>query len=67
MDLMNVLEYPFVVNNSVIRLSDFFCVVESVEHLIALFTSPVTMTRLELIYPWLSHGVMYRLEWSSIV
>ena len=46
---MNVLEYPFVVNNSVIRLSDFFCVVESVEHLIALFTSPVTITRLELI------------------
>ena len=61
MDLMNVLGYPLAVSNSVIRLSDFFCVVESVEHLIALFTSPVTMTRLEDIDPWLSHGVMHRL------
>jgi hypothetical protein len=56
---MNVLGYPLTLNNSVMRLSDFFCVVESVEHLIALFTSPVTMTRLEDIDPWLSHGVMH--------
>ena len=45
MDLMNVLGYTLAVNNSVIRSSDFFCVVESVEHLIAQFTSPATMTR----------------------
>ena len=59
MDLMNVLGYPLAVNKSVMRLSDLFCVVESVEHLIALFTSPVTMTRLEDIDLWLSHGVMH--------
>ena len=62
---MNVFGYPLAVNNSAMRLSELFCVVESVElfvlwnQLIALFTSPVTMTRLEDIDPWLSHGVMH--------
>jgi hypothetical protein len=55
-DLIKLLGYPLGTNNSVIRLSDSFCDTESVEHLIALFTSPMTIARLEEIDPWLSHA-----------
>ena len=57
-DLIKLLGYPLATNNSVIRLSDCFCDTESVEHLMALFISPITIARLEEIEPWLSHGVI---------